>query len=596
MERRSLVWLAFVAAATAVAPAEAIVIVDFDDVADGTAIDAYYASLGLPFGFVNPIGGSIYARGSALADTPENVVSVFATGIPAFDARDGAVEVVFSTPQSYVAIDAAILRLPEGLGTPVNEPRLEIYDVSGAFVTGVDWDFAQIPQPGVGAVTPYQTLSYASPTPNAIGKVRILSTQPLGGPSNFGLFDDLAVRSHCSHDLCQEGPPLVATCDACVRAVCAADSYCCQGGWDGLCVGAVANVCRSEPGDDVDRQCQADAIAIDAFDSGHLVGTPAQPIAWGGYTFVGTIFASFDDRTAFQPVARQYHKFDLSGVTRSIVGAQLLLEYPEDATNDQGGADVLSLQEVVSDPDGFGFDFAAGAPHPYSGDVFVDLADGPSFGTRSYGVADEGSITVIPLNAAGVAAINAARGGVFAVGGSVVGAGSGFLQLFENTGDYDFAGQDPRRGLPTVRRLVLIPSPCGDGSLDPGESCDDGNTVSGDGCTATCEVEECRDGLDDDGDGAIDFPADPGCASANDLDEHGLKACDNGVDDDGDGPVDYRADGGGDPGCSGPSDNSEGPTKVSCGFGAELAFVLALFAWLDGRRRRVGGGGQRAAG
>ncbi|MBA3465143.1 MAG: DUF4215 domain-containing protein [Deltaproteobacteria bacterium] len=34
------------------------------------------------------------------------------------------------------------------------------------------------------------------------------------------------------------------------------------------------------------------------------------------------------------------------------------------------------------------------------------------------------------------------------------------------------------------------PEPCcGDHNVDPGESCDDGNLVSGDGCSATCQVE-----------------------------------------------------------------------------------------------------------
>ena len=35
-------------------------------------------------------------------------------------------------------------------------------------------------------------------------------------------------------------------------------------------------------------------------------------------------------------------------------------------------------------------------------------------------------------------------------------------------------------------------STCGDATLPPGdatESCDDGNTVSGDGCSATCTIE-----------------------------------------------------------------------------------------------------------
>jgi cysteine-rich repeat protein len=32
-------------------------------------------------------------------------------------------------------------------------------------------------------------------------------------------------------------------------------------------------------------------------------------------------------------------------------------------------------------------------------------------------------------------------------------------------------------------------SPCGNGTVDPGEQCDDGNTVSGDCCSATCQFE-----------------------------------------------------------------------------------------------------------
>jgi cysteine-rich repeat protein len=33
---------------------------------------------------------------------------------------------------------------------------------------------------------------------------------------------------------------------------------------------------------------------------------------------------------------------------------------------------------------------------------------------------------------------------------------------------------------------------CGDGAVDPGEQCDDGNTVSGDGCSARCRSEACH--------------------------------------------------------------------------------------------------------
>ena len=36
---------------------------------------------------------------------------------------------------------------------------------------------------------------------------------------------------------------------------------------------------------------------------------------------------------------------------------------------------------------------------------------------------------------------------------------------------------------------------CGDGRLDEGEECDDGNNVSGDGCDASCHNEFCGDGV-----------------------------------------------------------------------------------------------------
>ncbi|PKN57608.1 MAG: hypothetical protein CVU56_10010 [Deltaproteobacteria bacterium HGW-Deltaproteobacteria-14] len=60
----------------------------------------------------------------------------------------------------------------------------------------------------------------------------------------------------------------------------------------------------------------------------------------------------------------------------------------------------------------------------------------------------------------------------------------------------------------------------------------------------------CDNGVDDDGDGFTDFPDAPGCASADD-DAEGLPACSNGVDDDGDGLTDF--DGAGDPALADPS-------------------------------------------
>lgn len=43
---------------------------------------------------------------------------------------------------------------------------------------------------------------------------------------------------------------------------------------------------------------------------------------------------------------------------------------------------------------------------------------------------------------------------------------------------------------------ICLPAGCGNGEREPGELCDDANTVSGDGCSATCvSLERCGDGF-----------------------------------------------------------------------------------------------------
>ncbi len=73
-----------------------------------------------------------------------------------------------------------------------------------------------------------------------------------------------------------------------------------------------------------------------------------------------------------------------------------------------------------------------------------------------------------------------------------------------------------------------------------------------------CEgvVGGCADGLDNDGDGRIDWPDDPGCLSANDTNETDpffAPGCTDGLDNDGDGRIDYPAD----PECSAAAQESE---------------------------------------
>jgi probable HAF family extracellular repeat protein len=139
-------------------------------------------------------------------------------------------------------------------------------------------------------------------------------------------------------------------------------------------------------------------------------------------------------------------------------------------------------------------------------------------------------------------------------------------------------------GDPEAWRAVLSPTHCndgvdndGDGQTDypadpectaPGDrsevaDCADGLDNDGDGQTdhpadAECltaddasETPDCGDGFDNDGDGQADFPDDPGCRSGATLSES--PACDNGVDDDGDTFIDFP----GDPGCVAGDDFSE---------------------------------------
>jgi fibro-slime domain-containing protein len=71
-----------------------------------------------------------------------------------------------------------------------------------------------------------------------------------------------------------------------------------------------------------------------------------------------------------------------------------------------------------------------------------------------------------------------------------------------------------------------------------------------------CPLTACCDGMDNDGDGCIDYPGDRGCSSPSDNSEGeaGCAACSDGIDNDLDGYTDYPAD----PGCACPQDTSEG--------------------------------------
>jgi hypothetical protein len=112
--------------------------ITFDGLADGTVINNQYAGVTLQC-FVGgggcPTGANVYARteGVGFAFSGANVVSTEPLGIWPLqqDPATGAIEVLFSTPQSAASIEAMPFTLPEGFGTP-GYSYLQAYSKSGS--------------------------------------------------------------------------------------------------------------------------------------------------------------------------------------------------------------------------------------------------------------------------------------------------------------------------------------------------------------------------------------------------------------------------------------------------------------------------------
>ncbi|TSC26504.1 tandem-95 repeat protein [Corallococcus sp. Z5C101001] len=88
--------------------------------------------------------------------------------------------------------------------------------------------------------------------------------------------------------------------------------------------------------------------------------------------------------------------------------------------------------------------------------------------------------------------------------GTLSGTGAQMLYTpaadFQGADSFTFTASDGAltSNIATVTLTVRGPPVCGDGYLDSGEVCDDGNRVAGDGCRADCQgVEVCGDGLVD---------------------------------------------------------------------------------------------------
>src|SRR5688572_10028727 len=74
---------------------------------------------------------------------------------------------------------------------------------------------------------------------------------------------------------------------------------------------------------------------------------------------------------------------------------------------------------------------------------------------------------------------------------------------------------------------VCIINPCGNGRVDTGETCDDGNILSGDGCSPTCGNESCGNGLVEPGERCDDNNTTNGDGCSGDC--LSLEECGNGI-------------------------------------------------------------------
>ncbi len=179
----------------------------------------------------------------------------------------------------------------------------------------------------------------------------------------------------------------------------------------------------------------------------------------------------------------------------------------------------------------------------------------------AYGYSTANAVMQAWLNSAGHRA-NIQNASFRAIGVAAAASSTGTLYWTQEFGTSTTGGTTPPPPPPPTTYA------CSNGLDDDGDAKVD--YPADPGCSSTTDNNEynappaptyaCSNGKDDDGDAKVDYPADPGCSSTTDNDEYNAPpapaptyACSNGRDDDGDAKVDYPAD----PGCSSPTDNNE---------------------------------------
>jgi len=154
---------------------------------------------------------------------------------------------------------------------------------------------------------------------------------------------------------------------------------------------------------------------------------------------------------------RSFFAFDLSGIAGTVTAAKLRLHNPElsafirgyvspDANEALAFWDVATLAASL-------LDGSAGV----SG--YADLGGGTLFGTRSVSAADNGTVIEIDLNAAALAALNAAAGGDFLIGGALTSLSGNADQYVFGFTMADFVPDHTRQLVLEVAPAVVVPAP-----------------------------------------------------------------------------------------------------------------------------------------
>ncbi len=145
-----------------------------------------------------------------------------------------------------------------------------------------------------------------------------------------------------------------------------------------------------------------------------------------------------------------------------------------------------------------------------------DVIDVLANDTKSLATCRDNTVQVIKLCAVGedccsasvASTTTAGRGGVISIGNG--GANVIYTPPADFCGSVDafsycalLGGGDQDSA--DVR--VLVPCTCGNGALDSGEACDDGNALACDGCRPNCTIQKCGDGIVDCGEDCDDANA-----------------------------------------------------------------------------------------